>query len=144
MSTEADDSDDDDSSHPSTDKLNSLSLGTEPNGNENSNSNTGLAANGRVSQDESKTEADGASAFDVSALKGKAKRPAAGGKPRKAPDSKAKIEKAEKAAKSKKEGKQKVRPSTPSAAVQADPVTSAGFHLNWVRFFAHKHVDVRG
>ena len=88
MST--DDTDDDDSSPPDkaakppTHKLKKVALDTK------SDTNNAGTDKGKGSEDDKTQEA----AFDVSAIKGKlAKRPASGGRPRKGPDAKSKVEK---------------------------------------------------
>lgn len=96
VSTEVDDSDDDDSAADRGNaKLSELEGRSDANGSEQGN---GQAADG--------PDANGA--FDMSAMKNKlGKRPAAGGKPKRAPEPKGKGDK-EKAGKGKKEPKQKV------------------------------------
>ncbi|KAK9799811.1 hypothetical protein WJX73_001989 [Symbiochloris irregularis] len=107
MSTEGDDSDDDeDSSPPRSDaapvkQLNDLSLGPKA-----SNGNNGSEAAPTTDKDSEEDGKGGEAAFDVTKLKGKGKR-GLGGRPMKAPKSKAK----EKAAKDTKktEGKKKAQ-----------------------------------
>ena len=109
LSTEGDESDDDDSSPAETVKgtaqnLNNMSLDSKSDDN---GAGASAAANG-------KEASDGEAAFDVSKIKGKLGKRGVGGRPVKAPDSKAK----EKAAKDKKDGKKKVRSDLESIGVR--------------------------
>ena len=107
LSTEGDESDDDDDSSPTdtapVQKLNDLSLGPK------TNNNRSGAAPTTDKDSESDTRANGETAFDVTKLKGKGKR-GVGGRPMKAPDSKAKEQAAKDTKKAESKKKVLLRP----------------------------------